>query len=348
MYQRSHAGETPGRSIASSISGAHAPPAAPAAPSSRASTPGIEPKSSTKSGSGGNRPGERFVVVDAGTETLRAGFSGGAPAVVMPTHVEVDDGGEVRSARAYENGSIANWPMAQRVWAAAFQRLRVDPSACSVLVAVSPGEKQDALHKLADMLFTTFRVPSLCFYDSLSLSVLASDADTGVILDAGGGQTVAAAFRDRRVLPGTVSFSAVNGTSVTAALVQQLIQAAPGFDAGLLTLDHLAFLKENALHVAGDPRAEEERPETFHLSGGTVELCGPQFRVPEVLFDPHNNVPGMLSKNLQRGHGRHVLLQDVVCNAVHAAEAPQEPLVVNVVVAGGNALLRNLLPRLRG
>ncbi|KAH8070093.1 hypothetical protein JL721_5316 [Aureococcus anophagefferens] len=196
------------------------------------------------------------IVIDAGSASVKAGYSGeDTPRSVFPSILD-EGGAEALSGLArsggrrpesvechFENaaqhpiqhGLVAegNWEKMERLWDVTFGReLHQYPEGSSasggahgglsVLLAEAPGTPAAARERAAQIMFETFKVPALCFFNSASLSLFASGRTRGVVLESGAGVSHAVPVFEGFALAHAVLRSELAGQDVTSALAANL------------------------------------------------------------------------------------------------------------------------------
>ena len=131
-----------------------------------------------------------------------------------------------------QHGVVAegNWEKMERLWDVTFGReLHQYPEGSSVsgaahgglsvLLAEAPGTSAAARERAAQVMFETFKVPALCFFNSASLSLFASGRTRGIVLESGGGVSHAVP-----IFEGFALAHAVLRTEVAGCVESQPIQ----------------------------------------------------------------------------------------------------------------------------
>ncbi|KAJ1459641.1 actin family [Pelagophyceae sp. CCMP2097] len=325
------------------------------------------------------------IVIDAGSASVKAGYSGeDTPRSVFPSII-LDDGGppaSVARRRAPANGGKAsamstssggrraesaefhfdsaashpiqhgvvlegNWEKMEHLWDLTFGTyLKQYPEAVStggsnthghgyaVLLAEAPGTPAAARERAAQIMFETFKVPAICFFNSASLSLFASGRTRGIVLECGAGAAHAVPVFEGFALAHAVLRSELAGQDVTAALSANLRRAGHA-----LPFDVVREMKEKLCRVS--PRDSPAEPGgsldvvEYELPDGTMVRVAAQAvsAAPQVLF---------------AGRGDELPLHELVARAVAMCDRDfQLDLRAAVVLAGGTTMLPGLCDRLQ-
>lgn len=182
------------------------------------------------------------VVIDLGSNSVRAGFAGeDAPKVDFPTQVgvrnldNVMETDEKKAVKPYvlgtnnllgakasveidtplRNGMIDNWDMFEAVIDSTFSDfLQCDISHHPILMSEPALNERSKREKLAEMMFEKYGIPAFFVCKSPVLSAFASGRSTGVVLDSGHTHTTATPVHDGYVLQKSVVKSPLGGECV--------------------------------------------------------------------------------------------------------------------------------------
>lgn len=148
------------------------------------------------------------VVGDVGSGLSKFGLAGeDTPALVLPTAVgrgpdaRVVTGDALAAARdvavlrPVEACAVANWDALERLWGAAFARLRVDAAAHPVVASAASCFANDALHNAAgrdaekylELMFEQFRVPAFYMAKDAVLDAFAFGRAAALVAEVGAG-----------------------------------------------------------------------------------------------------------------------------------------------------------------
>eukprot|EP01063_Lacrimia_lanifica_P015535 TRINITY_DN22255_c0_g1_i1.p1 TRINITY_DN22255_c0_g1~~TRINITY_DN22255_c0_g1_i1.p1 ORF type:complete len:851 (+),score=157.85 TRINITY_DN22255_c0_g1_i1:112-2553(+) len=323
------------------------------------------------------------VVVDVGTETVKAGFAGVAPTFVKPSCQYDPDTGE--RLAVLRRGEVASWDRLRRLWDKVFHDLAVDPAKFRVFQVVPTSVTDAVLRQAAQLLFTEFAVQEVSFGDSASLCASYADVATGIIVESGAGSTVVSAVCGGDLVPGCTRTVPIGGDDVTE-LVGDILFGSTELRA-CASFKHLAELKARHGRVdpaGGDADAETKPWPTAPVGSGLLSAVrsplsarpinsesgcssGPRSmqtpttklsparavsRALEVFFAP-DAIPHPSAESGRRSVPQplHRVVVDVAEEAARrAAEAGHHTsaasFLADVVVAGGNALAEGFTLRL--
>lgn len=225
---------------------------------------------------------EQFVVIDIGSGTIKAGFSGqDLPLVVMPTvmgekEIEVEAGigqqnqndkkpteplrtfGNDALARRSEmdqlyhpvkRGIIEDYDKLEKIMEHVFrEQLGVEPKNCNVLLTDCPLSTKEHKMNIADIMFRKLCVKSLALQNTAVLSLFSTGTTTGLVAECGEGVTYTVPVFEGYALPHAMHNINVAGGDVTRKLIEELQDcSAPVRD------EHYQFvqdIKENMCYVS--------------------------------------------------------------------------------------------------
>ena len=305
------------------------------------------------------------VVIDNGTYTCKAGFSGeDEPQCVVRTVVglvvqdsekqsyvgqkaieKVQDESALRYPIAH--GIIRNWEDMELVWQDIFQQLEVPSEEYPVLLTEVPCNPKGSREKMTEVMFEKFRPPAVYGAIRTVLPLYAIGEVTGVVLDIGEQVSHAVPIYEGYSLNHAIVRSDVCGSLICENLEELLrkSQESPQRSplAGIGWYSQMALLhdmKEKHCYVSLDFSKESKKgpasPEVYSLPDGTeVHLGSERFCSTEILFQP--KLAG------SEGFGVHQLL----VQAVKRSDADiQKALYSKIVLSGGTSLLPGLPERI--
>jgi len=149
------------------------------------------------------------LVIDNGSGIVKAGFAGDAyPKVTFPsviglpkpweTDIEYEKdmyvGEEVKTLQGglqvkypIAHGKVENWAWMEKIWEHTFEQLDVDPKDHPVLLTEAPLNPHKNRERITELMFETFKVPSMYIAIQAVLALYASGRTTGIVLDCGDG-----------------------------------------------------------------------------------------------------------------------------------------------------------------
>jgi actin-related protein len=127
------------------------------------------------------------VVVDVGSSCVKAGYAGDdIPSAIFPSvlqkypfEIEYAEPIEFNSDSPHrppvQRGDIKDWDQMEKFWNKIMDMIVITSSeSVSVLLTESPRSTMAERHKWGELLFETFRVPSMCIGSSAPLCLFAS------------------------------------------------------------------------------------------------------------------------------------------------------------------------------
>mmetsp|Transcript_42095 Transcript_42095/g.48822 ORF Transcript_42095/g.48822 Transcript_42095/m.48822 type:complete len:382 (-) Transcript_42095:38-1183(-) len=306
------------------------------------------------------------LVLDFGTGITKGGFAGDdAPRAVFPTIVgkprhqgvmvgmgqkDFYVGDEAQSKRGiltlkypYESGRLVRWEDAEKLWHyTIYDQLRVAPEEHYVLMIESVGAPKEEREKIADIMFTNFKVPALTIASQNLLALYASGRTTGVSVNIGESVSSVVAIDDSKEVGSSIQTMPVGGRQITDNLMKILTERGYSFTT-TAEREIVRDVKEKLGYVALDFPAEMSTAETssaldksYELPDGQVISVGNErFRCAEILFQP--SLAGISSKSLPE------IIKDAIDNS---GMSNKNDLCNNIVIEGGSALLKGLKERL--
>lgn len=304
------------------------------------------------------------VVIDVGSGTVKAGFSGAeSPKSIFPTVIgsprssQLMIGGQNRDffvgfeAQAkhgmlnlrspIENGLISNWDDMEKILNHTFyNELLVNPEEHSVLLTEKPMTPRLSREKMIEIMFEVFHVRG--YYGGIQavLALLSLGRTTGMVWDAGEGVNFTVPIYEAYALPHAIMRSEISGHSLTEFLRDMLIEN--GYDKEKLELSHVKAMKEDVCTVALDFQADvqkfegsKSRKKEYQLPGGLEVLYGIEgFKCPEALF-----TPSLVGAECDGIHQlMHIALEKCDIDA-------RKELYANIILCGGTSMFRGLAER---
>ncbi|XP_039763867.1 actin-2-like [Pararge aegeria] len=301
------------------------------------------------------------VVIDAGSQTTKAGFAGESfPRCVIPTTVgrfrqdglldcvpDVYFGHEAMLKRGISklswpinNGMVTNWDEMEKLLHHIFYReLHVAPEESQILVAMHPLIGKSDKERIAEILFESFAINSLHLATSSALVLHASGRTSGVVWENGYSCSYASPVFEGFPLKHATVCSNIAGDFLTTRLQQMLDAVGYSFTTHV-ERDILENIKADLCYVAID--YEEELKKTsrdtikFNLPDGQHILVGKErFECPEVMFQP--SLQGLSCPNIV----------DAICSSIKKCDIDYKALFFdNVVISGGSSMFKGLPERL--
>lgn len=298
------------------------------------------------------------IVLDNGTSSIKAGFSGeNQPRVTLPMLVGKPKPGSnivgIQSKDYFvgnealtkqnlldiidpvENGIITNWEYIEQLWKYVFyDELHVIPEDYCVLVTEKPFNRPENREKTLQVLFETFHVTSLYTCQQAVLGLFGIGKTTGITLDCGEGN-----YHIVPVYEGYSISHAILKSELSGAMLTNYMQQLLGEKAADLPLTSIRQIKEKLCYVPLDYQAESQAAEQFastKLATGEIFECGSErYRCPEILFDP--------TLNELEFDGIH---QSIFDSIMKCDIDIRKDMYKNILLCGGSAMFRGLSERI--
>jgi actin-related protein len=268
----------------------------------------------TQHDNGGSGSTGAALVVDNGSDLIKAGFVGyDAPRSVFPsivgralyrpiTHYHDmkeyyvgDEANAIRGVLALnypiEHGIVTSWDDMEKIWHHAFfSELRVWPEEHPVLLTEGILGPKANREKMAQIMFETFRVPKMFVEIPMVLALYASGRSMGMVVDSGDGVTLAVPVYEGFALPHAIIRMDLAGHDLTAYMIKLLTERGYAFVTDS-EKEIARDIKEKLTYVALDfeaemSKADEELEKTYQMPDDNVLTIGKErFRCPEALFD---------------------------------------------------------------
>ena len=308
---------------------------------------------------------EAAVVIDNGSGFIKAGLSGeDCPRINEPTvigvpknpgimlgmdqkdfyvgHEAVDKAIFLNMYEPVVNGYIENWDNMEHIWTQIYQDLNLSSKENPLFFVDTPLTPRSVREKMAEFVFDKFEPPFLYMYTGSVLSLFASGKTTGLVVDSGEGRTHAVPIYEGFALPHGILKVDISGRDITLMLESLLKKTVPIFNNGNYRSE-IVKIKEQFCQVASDfdflkkTTEESDSREEYKLPDGSSIMIGlEKYNCPEILFSPSQigkNCPG---------------LADTVFKAISNCDANiKKDLYGNIVLAGGNCMLKKLADRLK-
>jgi actin beta/gamma 1 len=250
------------------------------------------------------------VVIDNGSSTVKAGFSGeDAPRVEFrnvvgrgrhagvfksATQAPVWLGEEAWQKRGMlllkppvEDGIVTNWDDMEKIWMDTFYtQLDVSPEDQPVLLTEAPHNPPANRERTAELMFETFSTPALSIELAAVLSLASTARKTGVVVDAGEGLTHTVPVYEGRAVRQAATQLNIGGRHLTDHLSKLLSRYQFNTPSERLILREI---KERVCSVAPSAAqaADYHREKTYELPDGLVISVESELVMcPEALFQP--------------------------------------------------------------
>jgi centractin len=305
----------------------------------------------------------RSVVIDNGSGTIKAGFSGeDIPKCYFPSYVgypkherimlgalEGDSfiGKKAQELRGLlkikyplEHGIVTDWAEMEKIWQYLYsEELKTSPEEHPVLLTEAPLNPIKNREEAAQILFETFNVPALYISIQAVLALYASGRTTGLILDSGDGVTHAVPVYEGFALKHSIRRIDLAGRDVTEHL-QLLLRKSGCYFHTSAEKEVVRTIKEKTCYISQNPAKEEEQENYKHdeyklPDGNIIKLNTERYKAPEILFKPE--IIGL----------EYPGIPQVIIDSITKSDLDlREKLYGSIVLSGGSTLFKGFCDRL--
>ena len=297
---------------------------------------------------------KQALVIDNGSGLMKAGLAGeDRPSLVFPSYVgrpkhrrilpgnhhdpDCYIGMDAEQSRGLlklkypmVHGVVENWTDMENIWRYIYTKLGVQTQDHPVLLTEPPLNPFSHREKAAEILFETFSVPGVFLSVQAVLSLYASAATTGAVLDCGDGVTHCVPIYDGFALSHAVSRIDLAGRDVTEHLMLLLRRAGYPFHTSA-EFEMVRQIKEKNCYVAAIYNKEEQFQEdqsknltTNYLlpDGRAISISAEKYRASEILFYPDKvglECPGIVDVLIQSIQKADLDLRRTLYNSVYLA-----------------------------
>lgn len=302
---------------------------------------------------------KNVVVVDLGASTCRAGFAGddvpkitfpsivGKPKVINPADpVDFMVGAGVKSECEpisvkcpFKNGFIQNKEDYTKLFTHIFRELHIGSERRPVVLSEPIDNPTKNRQQLAEVLFETFRVPSIFIGSAPSLALYTSCKTEGVSLDIGDSFAQVASIYEWSQMPQTLLRTELGGKMITRFFLKSLKDSSYHFGSptglqlaqdvkeshGVICLDFNETMK-------GDIA-----PCEYEVANDTkIPVGKDRFRCPELLFQPKLD-------NVDCYGAAELVYESIMRSDI----GMRDKLFSNIVISGGSTLFTGFEDRLK-
>jgi actin len=304
------------------------------------------------------------VVIDNGSATIKAGFSGEdaprcefANVVGRPRHpgttgamhgvtsdvfvgdVAVEKRGLLNVTEPVRRGTVTDWEAMQQVWHHTFfDVLQVACEEHPLLLTESPDTTRLDREKMTEIAFEAFSCPTLVVANTLALTLFSTGRSTGLVVDSGAGRTHVGPVWEGYTMPHFLKRIDVGGNDITDLLQRKLRADGYPFSTHQDWLQ-VERIKESLCFTSLNCQRElsyctESRTvERWHElpDGQQIFMNEHRFTTPEAMFTP---------EFLGREESKDVpALPNVIHEAIQMCDPSiQAELYGAIVLGGGNTL----------
>lgn len=324
------------------------------------------------------------VVIDNGSGNLKAGFAGedkpkafGSSIIGRPKYTKIMAGsliGEDTSTSStkeetfmgdlaqqnrgllkllypMEHGVVTNWNDMEKLWYHTYtQDLKANAEDHPLLITEAPLNPRANRDRMCQILFESFNIPCVFVSIQAVLSLYASGRTTGVVVDSGDGVTHIVPVYEGFSLPTSIKRMDVAGRDVTEQLSFNIRRMTGVNFNSSAEFEIVRLIKEKSCFISKDPIKDEKLASSLYYLGNSdselftkyklpdgheIQLGAERFRSPEILFNPQligDESPG---------------IHELTSLSISKTDLDLRPtLYQNIILSGGNTLLRNFGDRL--
>lgn len=232
----------------------------------------------------------------------------------------------------------------ERIWHKVFyNELRADPSECSVILSEVTGNTRGNREKMAQIMFETFNVPTLCIGNQSYFSLCSSGRTTGINVELGEGITAAVPFSNGQKVEQSINKINICGHELYDYFNRLLTEI--GFYS-ITSMDKLSArdMMEKLCYVALDFDKEVQKAKNTsecdiyyktYDNNKSILLNDARFCCPELLFNPSLN--GFSYDSIHK----------LVVKSIESCPANmKKDLYANIILSGGPTMFEGFQERL--
>jgi actin-related protein 2 len=309
----------------------------------------------------------KTVVCDNGTGFVKCGFAGdNFPTAVFPAmvgrpilryeesigDVELKDimvGDECAQLRSslevnypVTNGIIVNWNDMYHLWDYTWERLKIDPKECQIMLTEAPMNPKQNRRKMVETMFEKYGFNRAYVSIQAVLTLYAQGLLTGVVVDSGDGVTHVVPVYEGYCLTHNVRRLDLAGRDITNYLIKLMLLRGYAFNRSA-DFETVRQIKEKFCYVGYDLELEKKLAlettvlvESYTLPDGReIKIGAERFEAPEALFNP------MLGD--KEGLGMHELIFDTINSSDIDTRVE---FYKHIVLSGGTTMYPGLPSRL--
>merc|ERR1712226_847764 len=223
-----------------------------------------------------------------------------------------------------------------------FEKLRIDPKECNIMLTEPPMNPKSNREKLIKFMFETYGFKGVYISIQAVLTLYAQGLLTGVVVDSGDGVTHVCPVYEGFALPHLTRRLDIAGRDITRYLIKLLLLRGYAFNHSA-DFETVRQMKEQLCYVGYDIEQEQKLAlettvlvESYTLPDGRIiKVGGERFEAPEALFQPHLiNVEG-------------VGVAELLFNPIQQADIDTRPeFYKHIVLSGGSTMYPGLPSRL--
>lgn len=241
-----------------------------------------------------------------------------------------------------DNGKIVNWTDMGYLWDYTWERLKIDPKDCNILLTEPPQNPLMNRKKMVETMFEKYKFAGVHVEIQAVLSLYAQGLVTGVVVDSGDGVTHLVPVFEGFCMEECVARLDLAGRDITNYLIKLLLVRGYAFNR-TADFETVRLIKEKFCYVSCDQQLDKKLAletttlvQSYELPDGRVIKIGAErFEAPEALFNPQ-----LCDSD---GHG----MSDLIFKVINLAPLDTRKLFYqHIVLSGGSTMYPGLPSRL--
>lgn len=240
------------------------------------------------------------------------------------------------------NGVIRSWEDMYHLWDYTWDKLKVDPKECQIMLTEAPMNPVKNREKMIETMFEKYGFQGLYVSIQAVLTLYAQGLLTGVVVDSGDGVTHVVPVYDGYSLPHLVQRLDLAGRDITNLLIKLMLLRGYAFNR-TADFETVRLIKEKFCYVGYDIQLEKKLAlettvlvESYTLPDGReIKIGAERFEAAEALFQP------ILAD--KEGKGMHELVFDTIQGADIDLRSE---FYKHIVLSGGTTMYPGLPSRL--
>ena len=225
--------------------------------------------------------------------------------------------------------------------------MEVASEECPVLMTENPFNSPANREKTTEIMFESFKTPSLFMANEAVLSLHAAGQTTGVVLSSGDSLSHVVPIQEGKPLPHATVRLDYAGWELTKFMIKMLNERGHKFIAS--QRKDIRGIKEKLCSVALDYEqavqtvaSNSSMEKSYELPGGkTITISGEQYKCPEALFQPN------LLEGDDYSGGMDGIHQEIYNAIMKCDEDIRRDLFAHTVLSGGSTMFPGIADRLQ-
>jgi actin-related protein 2 len=240
------------------------------------------------------------------------------------------------------HGVITNWEDMVHLYDYTWDRLKINPKECQIMLTEAPMNPLSNRQKMAEVMFEKYGFNGMYISIQAVLTLYAQGLLTGVVVDSGDGVTHVVPVFDGYSMPHLIKRMNLAGRDITNYLIKLMLLRGYAFNR-TADFETVRLIKERFCYVGYDLELEKKLAlettvlvESYTLPDGReIRIGAERFEAPEALFNP------VLAD--KEGGGVH----EVVFDCINGADIDtRSEFYKHIVLSGGTTMYPGLPSRL--